>query len=62
MDVLGTKHPEARAPTTASLESYPDRPPELVLVDITDNMMTAVVGRLSGEAGLGGTESVSLQH
>ena len=62
MYVLGTKHPEARAPTTASLESYPDRPPELVLVDITDNMVTAVVGRLSGGARTGGTDLVSLQY
>ena len=31
-------------------------------MDITDNTVTAVVGRLSGGAGPGGTDSVSLQH
>ena len=46
MEVLSTKHPEARTPTAAILESYPERPPEIVPVDITDNMVTAVAGRL----------------
>ena len=30
--------------------------------DITDNTVIKVTGRLSGEADMGGTESVSLQH
>ena len=42
MEVLSTKHPEARTPTAAILESYPERPTEIVPVDITDNMVTAV--------------------
>ena len=62
MEVLHAKHPEARTPTAASLDSYPDRPPELSPVDITDDTLTAVVGRLSGEAGPGSTDSVLLQH
>ena len=62
MEVLHTKHPEARTPTTASLDSYLGRPPELTPVDITDDMVTSVAGRLLGGAGPGGTESVSLQH
>ena len=34
----------------------------MVPVDITDDVVTAVAGRLSGGAGPGGTASVSLQH
>ena len=62
LEVLRTKHPEARTPTAACLDSYTGRPPELTPVDITDNMVTAVAGRLLGGAGPGGTDSVSLQH
>ena len=62
MEVIRTKHPEAQTPTAASLDSYLGRPPKLTPVDITKNTVTAVVGRLSGGAGLGGTDSVSLQH
>ena len=61
-EVLRTKHPEARTPTAACLGSYTGRPPELTPVDITDDTVTAVAGRLSGSAGPGGTDSVSLQH
>ena len=60
MEVLRSKHPEARTPPAASLDSYPDHPPEITLVDITDDTVTAVAGRLSGGAGPGGTDS--LQH
>ena len=62
MEVLRTKHLEARPPTAASLDSYPDRPPEIVSVDITNDMVTAVVGRLLGGEGPGGADSISLQH
>ena len=62
IEVLCTKHPEARTPTAASLDSYPGRPPELTPVDITEDTVTAVAGRLSGGAGPGGADSVSLQH
>ena len=62
MEVLCTKHPEAQTPTAASLDSYPGRPPELTPVEITKDTVTAVVGRLSGGAGPGGKDSVSLQH
>ena len=44
MEVLRTNHPEACTPTAASLDSYPDHPPELVPVDITDKTVTAVAG------------------
>ena len=36
MEVLRAKHPEARTLTAAILDSYPDRPPELTPVDITE--------------------------
>ena len=62
MEVIRTKHPEARKPTAASLDSYPGCPPELTPVDITEDTVTAVAGRLSEGAGPGGTDSVSLQH
>ena len=62
LEVLRARHPEARTPTAASLTSYTGCPPELTTVDITDNTVTAVAGRLSGGAGPGGTDSVSLQH
>ena len=62
MEVLRTKHPEARTPTAASLDSYLSCPPSLTMVDITEDTVTAVAGRLSGGAGPGGTDSVSLQH
>ena len=62
MEVLSTKHPETRPPTTASLYLYPVRSPELVLADIIDNTLTSVTGRIVGGYGPGGTYSVSLQH
>ena len=62
MEVLRTKHPEARTPTAASLDSYPGRPLELTLVDITEDTVKAVAGRLSGRAGPGGADSMSLHH
>ena len=63
MGLLHTKHPDSRPPTAASLDTYPDRPPELVPVDITDNTVPEVVVQLSGgKLRGGGVESVSLQH
>ena len=34
----------------------------MVLVDITDDVVSAVAGRLSGGAGPGGADLISLQH
>ena len=48
MEVLRTKHTEARAPKSPSLDSYLDRPPGLVPVDITDNTLTEVAWKLLG--------------
>ena len=62
MEMLCTKHPDARPPYAASLDAYLNNPPEMVPVDITDNMVAAVSGRLLGEAEPGGTDLVSIQH
>ena len=62
IEVLYTMRPDAWTSTAASLELYPDRPPEIVPIDITDETVTAVAGRISGGGGPGGTDSVSLQH
>ena len=57
LEVLRAKHPEARPPTAASLTPYTGCPPELTPVDITNDTVTAVVGRLLGGAGPGGTDA-----
>ena len=62
LEVLHAKHPDARPSSAACLDAYPVKPPEMVPVDITDNVVSAVAGRLSGGAGPGGTDSISLQH
>ena len=62
MEVLCTKHQDACPPSTSRLDTYPDRPPELVPVDITKYTVTEVAGQLSGGAGPVGTDLVSLQH
>ena len=62
MEVLRSKHLEAQTPGAANLDSYPGHPPELTPVDITEDTVTAVAGRLSRGAGPGGTDLVSLQH
>ena len=62
IEVLRTKHPDARPLSAASLDAYPKNPPDMVPVDITDDVVAVVAGRLSGGAGPGGTDSVSLQH
>ena len=62
LEVLRAKHPEAQTPTAACLTSYTGCPPELTPVDITDDTVTAVAGRLLGGARPGGTDSVLLQH
>ena len=46
MEVLRTKHLDARPSTAVSLDLYPDLPTELVPVDLTNDTVTAVAGRL----------------
>ena len=62
MEVLHTKHPDARPLSAASLDAYPNNTLEVIPVDITDDVVSVVAGRLSGGAVPGGTDSVSLQH
>ena len=62
MEVLRAKNPDALPPSTASLDNYPVNPLEMVPVNITDNVVVAVAGRLSREAGPRGTDLVSIQH
>ena len=62
MEVLRTKHLDARPPSAASLDTFLDRPPELVSVDITNDTVTEVAGRLSLGAGTRGAVLVILQH
>ena len=60
MEVLRTKHPDARLPSAACLDAYPNNPPEMFPVNITDDVVSAVAGHLLGGAGQGGlTQSVS---
>ena len=62
MEVLHTKNLDVRPPHTASMDTYPDQPPELVPVYITNETVMEVARRLSRGAGPGGMDSVSLQH
>ena len=45
IEVLRTKHPDTRPLSVAILDAYPNNPPEMVPVDITDNVVKAVAGR-----------------
>ena len=62
MEVLHLKHPESRPPKASSLEAYGGKPPAMVMVDITNVTVANITGRISGEAGPGGMDLVSLQH
>ena len=46
MEVLLTKHPNGRPPLAACLDTYADNPPEMVPVNITADVVSAVAGRL----------------
>ena len=60
MEVLCTRHSDARPPTAASMDTYTDRPPKLVAMGITNDTVMEVEGRLSVGAYPGGMDSVSL--
>ena len=65
MEVLRTKYPDSRPPSAAILDTYPDRPLELVPVDITEETLTEVAGRLSvgaGDRGYGLGKPTTLYH
>jgi hypothetical protein len=61
IDVLKSKHPEARVPDVGDLPHY-DETPEFVDVDITADTVESVARKLSGSAGPGGIDSVGLSH
>ena len=48
LEVLHTKHPDTCPPSAACLNTYTEKPPEMVAVNITDNVVLAVAGRLLG--------------
>ena len=60
-EVLASKHPEARMPVASSLHQYANTP-DFVDVDVTEETVEKVARRLSGSAGVGGTDSHALQH
>ena len=60
LDVLRSKHPEARHPTGSSLVAYRGKPTALVPLDITNEKVATVARRLLGAAGPGGVDSVSI--
>jgi hypothetical protein len=55
-EVLLSKHPEARVPEASKLPKY-DELPDLVELDITDDIVQTVASKLSGSAGVGGSDS-----
>jgi hypothetical protein len=59
--VLESKHPDAREPGPDALTAYPYLP-DFVDVDITEDTIEVVARRLSGAAGLGGTDAHALQQ
>jgi hypothetical protein len=59
--VLASKHPEARTPVASSLHQY-ENTPDFVDVDVTEDTVEKVARRLSGSAGIGGIDSLALQH
>ncbi len=60
-EALESKHQHARTPDASSLTKYPITP-DFVDVDICEETVGTVARRLSGSAGLGGTDSHALQH
>ena len=54
IEVLCTKNLDERPLTASILDRYTDLPPEIVPMDITDDTVTEVDGKLSGWARPGG--------
>ena len=62
LNVFWSKHPEACASSTTSLDAYPGQSPELVPVNLTKDTVLEVARRLSEGSGPGVKDSISLQH
>jgi hypothetical protein len=60
-EVLESKHPEAKIPDVRHLPTYAERP-VLTDVDVTPNVVEHVASRLTGSAGLGGSDAHALGH
>ena len=60
--VLWSKHIETRMVSGTSIKSYTGALPDIVPLDITEGTVVEVGFRLSGEYGLGGVDTVSIQH
>jgi hypothetical protein len=61
IEVLRSKHPDAKTPSLTSLSSYTTTP-DYVGLDISEDAVKGIARRLSGTAGLGGTDSHALKH
>jgi hypothetical protein len=61
--VLASKHPNARIPDADNKLSDYDKLPDFADLDITEDVVEQVATRrLSGSAGIGGTDSHTLTH
>ena len=61
LEVLRSKHPESVVPSPDNLERYEELP-ELVTLNITNETVLTVAAKLSGGAGPGGIDSLTLQN
>ena len=59
-ETFQTKHPKVRTPTLSSLETYESLPRQQKKI-IDEEIIQRVAGRLSGGAGLGGTDATTMQ-
>mmetsp|Transcript_14787 Transcript_14787/g.22031 ORF Transcript_14787/g.22031 Transcript_14787/m.22031 type:complete len:104 (-) Transcript_14787:357-668(-) len=59
-EVLASKHPEPQVPLESALKTY-STVPTFVDVNVTGEVIEKVARRLSGAAGPGGVNSVTLQ-
>ena len=62
MEVLRIRHPDALSLSASSLYTYLDQPLELVPLEITEDTVTELAGRISRGTGIGGTDSVIIQY
>jgi hypothetical protein len=60
-EALQSKNPDARIADVSQLPSYIETP-DFVDLDITDEIVKKVARRLSGSAGVGGSDSHALLH
>ena len=62
IDVLLTKQPEACENSAEILDTYSGRPPELVPLNLKQDIFTKFMWQLSGVSGLGDTDLVILKN